>query len=254
MGLGNRNSNSGNKGSNWRYEYEVLRTLTDIAGASGGILTGVSTEATLQQVLSAIQAGTEFEARLIQDAINGTWLEVRTWNTDTSTWNPVTYYPAGSNTPGSPEFPITYLNPTSVLAQISSNTTGLNLEVTQLLIKGILTDKTQFTQITDGTDDLSINTDGSVNVKKALGTSSIESSVVASGSSVPLLAANPNRIVATIRNDGTGILYVSKTGTATVSAPVKLLQDGIYIIDDYDGALTGIWTAPNGNARIEETV
>jgi hypothetical protein len=103
------------------------------------ILSGVATEATLQMVLSAIQDGQDFEAKLVvDDNGNGaTYLEVRIWNSDTQTWEAPLYYAPGSNT-GLPlaslTAPIIYINPNTLLAQIASNTTGLNLEVTQQLV------------------------------------------------------------------------------------------------------------------------
>lgn len=133
-GLGNGNAKSGNKGSNHNFEHRNLLSL----GAISAFVAAGATEATLQLVLAAIQSGSEFEARLVEDAANVTWLEVRTWNTSTGTWNPVVYYPPNSNTPGSPTLPVTYINNSSVLATIASNTTGISLEATQLLVKGVL--------------------------------------------------------------------------------------------------------------------
>lgn len=130
-GLGNANGKSGNKGSNHNFEHRNLLSLGAIASFVGA----GATEATLQLVLTAIQSGSEFEARLVEDAVSVTWLEVRTWNTSGGTWNPPLYYPAGSNTPGSPTLPVTYINNSSVLATIASNTTGLATEVTLGLIQ-----------------------------------------------------------------------------------------------------------------------
>lgn len=98
-----------------------------IAATGGG---AGATEATQQLVLSAIQNGSEFEAKLVQDAINVTWLEVRTWNTESGTWNPPLYYSPGSNTPGTPAAPITYINPSALLALIETNTSGTNTKLT----------------------------------------------------------------------------------------------------------------------------
>ena len=137
MGLGNGNPKSGDKGSNHNYEHRNLLAIGQIV-AGLVPLGAAATEATLQLVLSAIQNGSEFEARLVEDALNVTWLEVRTWNTVLGTWNPPLYYPPGSNTPGTPTLPVVYINNSSVLSTIASNTTGINLEVTQLLIKGVL--------------------------------------------------------------------------------------------------------------------
>lgn len=128
MGLGNGNAKQGDRGSNHNYEHRHLLTLGNIAA----YVAGGSTEATLQQVLTAIQNGSEFEARLVEDAVGTTWLEVRTWNTESGTWNPVQYYPAGSNTAGAPTLPVTYINNTTVLANIASYLLNLSTPVTGL--------------------------------------------------------------------------------------------------------------------------
>ena len=105
--------------------YDIWEKLT-VTGGSGPS----ATEATLQLVLSAIQNGSEFEAKLVEDAVNVTWLEVRTWNTESGTWNPPLYYPPGSNTPGTPTAPITYINPSALLSTIANNTTDNATETT----------------------------------------------------------------------------------------------------------------------------
>lgn len=104
--------------------------LVSVGSVSLG--TGLATEATLQGIeslatliLTAIQAGTEYETALVLDAANVTWLEVRIYNTSTGTFDPPVYYQAGTNTPGTPTAPITYINPNSYLAQLVSNTTSV---------------------------------------------------------------------------------------------------------------------------------
>lgn len=91
-----------------------------------------ATEATLQSVLAAIQNGTDYEAKLVVDNDGATWLEVRIWNTDTSTFDAPVYYAAGSNTVGTPAAPINYINPLTLLATVANNTTGLSTEATLL--------------------------------------------------------------------------------------------------------------------------
>jgi hypothetical protein len=105
----------------------------------------LATETTLKSVenlssliLTAIQAGTEYEAALVIDASDVTWLEIRVYNPDSGTFDSPVYYLAGSNTPGTPALPITYINPNTYLAQIVSNTTGLATETTLLSINGTL--------------------------------------------------------------------------------------------------------------------
>jgi hypothetical protein len=113
---------------------EDFATELTLSTLSTWLQSNVGTESTLQSILSAIQSGTEFEAKLVIDANSDTWLEVRIWNTSTGSFNPPQYYLAGSNTPGTPVAPVSYVNPTSLLSQITLNTTGINLEVTQQAI------------------------------------------------------------------------------------------------------------------------
>jgi hypothetical protein len=80
-------------------------------------------EPLLAQILAAIQNGTDYEAALVVDNAGVTWLEVRIWNG--TTFDPPIYFAAGSNTPGTPVAPITYINPNSYLAQIVSYTSNL---------------------------------------------------------------------------------------------------------------------------------
>jgi hypothetical protein len=77
----------------------------------------------LAQILIAIQNGTDYEAALVVDSAGVTWLEIRIWNG--TTFNPPVYYLAGSNVPGIPVAPITYINPNTYLALISSYTSNL---------------------------------------------------------------------------------------------------------------------------------
>mgnify|MGYP003352227331 CR=1 FL=1 len=123
MSVGNLKT-YGNKGNNFPYQLRNLQLLADIA-ASGG-----ASNALLTQILTAIQAGQEYEAALVVDAANVTWLEVRVWNTVSHTFDPPIYYAPGNNTTGTPTAPITYINPNTYLASIVSNTTGLALETT----------------------------------------------------------------------------------------------------------------------------
>jgi len=133
MSIGNL-KDQGNKGNNFPYQLRNLQLLGDIA-ASVVPISGLATEATLLQVLTALQNGQEYEAMLVVDAVNVTWLEVRIWNIDTHTFDPPVYYLVGSNTPGTPVAPISYINPNTYLAQIVSNTTGLATEVTLGLLE-----------------------------------------------------------------------------------------------------------------------
>lgn len=83
------------------------------------------------------------------------------------------------------------------------------------------------------------------------------STVVASSSSVLLADINPARKALSIINDGTGILYIAHGIVASTSSYTKALgQAETYVIEDdaYQGPVAGVWTSPNGAARITETV
>jgi hypothetical protein len=82
------------------------------------------------------------------------------------------------------------------------------------------------------------------------------SSVAASTTSVQLLAVNPNRRSFYIVNDSTsGNLYVAFAATASLTAYTVKLSPGLSLTPDpvtYRGAVSGIWDAAVGNARITE--
>ena len=62
MSVGNLKDN-GNKGNNFPYQINVLKLL----GLIGGSTSASATEATLLQVLAAIQSGQEYEQNLVID-------------------------------------------------------------------------------------------------------------------------------------------------------------------------------------------
>jgi hypothetical protein len=126
-GLGTKYK-EGSQGSSFNYQLSVLQLLDAIAGSSGCCPTA-ATEATLLQVLTAIQSGQDYEAKLVRDANDVVWLEVRIWNIVTHTFDPPIYYAAGSNVPGAPVLPITYIDPTTYLAQIVSNTSAMATDI-----------------------------------------------------------------------------------------------------------------------------
>jgi hypothetical protein len=125
MSVGNLKTYGG-KGTNMPWQLKMLLgqecacdNLTDITTNTG------TANALLNQILAAIQAGADYEASLIVDANDVTWLEVRIYNPDTGTFDPPVYFQAGSNTPGTPVAPITYINPNSYLATLVTNTTSV---------------------------------------------------------------------------------------------------------------------------------
>ena len=99
---------------------EELSVRVDSIGALG-----LATEATLLDVLAAVDNMRDYEVRLVVDASDVTWLEVRYWDAQDGTLGTPVYYLAGSTTPGSPVLPITYINPNTYLAQIVTNTSAI---------------------------------------------------------------------------------------------------------------------------------
>lgn len=105
----------------------------------------------------------------------------------------------------------------------------------------------------DNTGKLNVN----ASVSSTLPTSSVATltSVAGATSSTALLASNGNRKGMMIFNDSTAILYLAFASSASTTAyTVQVAPGGFYEMPSpiYTGALYGIWSAANGNARITE--
>jgi hypothetical protein len=125
--------NSGLQGNNFPWQLKMLQGQQCACDYLKEIdLNTDQVEPLLVQILAAVQDGTDYEAALVVDANDVTWLEIRIWDPlpPPGAFLPPVYFAAGSNTPGIPVLPITYINPNTYLAQIVSNTTGLATEVT----------------------------------------------------------------------------------------------------------------------------
>ena len=123
MSIGDTKS-YGNKGNNFPWQLQMLKGQQCACDYLKEIdLNTDQIEPLLAQILIAIQNGTDYEAALVVDSAGVTWLEIRIWNG--TTFNPPVYYLAGSNVPGIPVAPITYINPNTYLALISSYTSNL---------------------------------------------------------------------------------------------------------------------------------
>jgi len=85
------------------------------------------------------------------------------------------------------------------------------------------------------------------------GTSTI-TSVASSITSVSLLAANTDRLGATIYNDGNKKLYIAFGSTASTTAfTVEVHKEQYFEVPyTYTGEISGIWDVANGSARITE--
>lgn len=81
-----------------------------------------------------------------------------------------------------------------------------------------------------------------------------QASVAASASSVTILAANANRLGATVYNDSTVNLFLKLGATASATSfTVKIAAAGYYEVPfNYTGIIDGIWDSATGSARITE--
>lgn len=132
--LGNGNPKYGDKGSNFKYELSVLQLLELISTAipAAACCPTAATEATLVQVLSALQNGKEFEQNLVID-LGGvgcpsacpTYLQVRIYNTETHTFDPPVYFNA-SGASVVPVGPLELVNPQLVLNNILTQVSSIN--------------------------------------------------------------------------------------------------------------------------------
>ncbi|MBW4480499.1 MAG: hypothetical protein KME54_27595 [Tolypothrix brevis GSE-NOS-MK-07-07A] len=96
----------------------------------------------------------------------------------------------------------------------------------------------------------------SVTVASSTSGVAIASSVIASFSSVSLLAVNPSRKGATIFNNSTANLYVELGEIANIQDfTVRVASFGYYEIPfTYTGEISGAWDAVNGAALVREFV
>lgn len=142
MSQGDRISQGG-KGTNYPFQSKNLKglqqSIEELQQISSNTA-GLATEATLLDVLAAIDLMRDYEVRLVVDSDTPpvTWLEVRYWDAQSGSLGTPVYYLPGSTVPGTPVGPIEYINPNTFLAQLVTNTTGINLEATQQLVKGVL--------------------------------------------------------------------------------------------------------------------
>lgn len=164
------------------------------------------------------------------------------------------------------------------LASLITNTTGLSLEATQLLVKAktdnldvLLSSRASNAValgIKAGTDNIPavsqaimdesmpvvIASDQSpVNVITDTATTQSTTTVSASATSVLLKALNVDRRQITITNTSTKKLWICFFTPATSVTPFFLSKDETWIFDNYTGAIYGIWdTGATGNAYITE--
>ena len=97
MSIGNVKT-TGSKGTNWPWQYAVLKTLNSISTSLGG--------------------STEFESRLVRLVASPytLYLEVRLWDVDSNDWSGTPkYYLVGSNTPVTPPSAVAYADEDNAL-------------------------------------------------------------------------------------------------------------------------------------------
>ena len=97
MSIGNVKT-TGSKGSNWPWQYAMIKTLNSISSSLG--------------------ASTEFESRLVRLIASPytLYLEVRLWDVDSNAWSGTPkYYLVGSNTPVTPPSAVAYADEDNAL-------------------------------------------------------------------------------------------------------------------------------------------
>lgn len=139
MSIGNL-KDQGNKGNNFPYQLGSLQLLGTIA-TNTSISGGLATEATLLQVLAAIQNGQEYEQNLVIDSgdpacgVSGcpTYLQVRIWDTVTHAFGPPRYFDANGTEffiGGNPLYgPMVIVNPQYVLENILTQLVAINADL-----------------------------------------------------------------------------------------------------------------------------
>ena len=101
---------------------------------------------------------------------------------------------------------------------------------------------------------LAINTVGAISVTSAPFSTTTDTNVAASATSVQLVAANASRKELTIQNDSSSILYIKEGTTASATDyKFKLYQDDVYKTNNYTGRVDGIWVSATGAARVAES-
>lgn len=103
---------------------------------------------------------------------------------------------------------------------------------------------------------VSVDPDGSLRVETNVCTTATKTNVTSVTTSTTLLSANVNRRAALIFNDSTSLLYISLgTGATSISSfSVRIAAGTLYVLDIplWTGAVTGLWSAVNGAARVTD--
>jgi hypothetical protein len=127
MSIGNL-KDSGNQGNNFPWQLKMLLGQQCACDELSAINANTNqVEFLLSAILTALQDGTEYEAKFVIDTCDSDkiYLEVRIWDPIPApgSWGPITYYLPGSSTPVTPVGEGTpgclqYTDPTGILGQI----------------------------------------------------------------------------------------------------------------------------------------
>jgi hypothetical protein len=214
-------------GTFWQATQPVSLTSTTITGSVA--VTGPLTDTQLRATpvpISGTVAATQ----------SGAWSTGRTWALDTTTDDVKAQIFDGTNSVG-----VKALN-----NQVVATDFGL---ITNTVIHGLTTAGG------GGYIDVKVNPSGSLAVAFSTATANARTSVAGAAADTLILAANSNRLGATIYNDSSAILYLA-LGTAAASTTdftVKMVASAYYEVPfGYTGMIRGIWASATGSARIGE--
>lgn len=123
MGLGNGNPKSGDRGSNFNYEFRTLQVLGEILNSlsSSGGSSGGATETTLSQVLTTLnnlysEQRLDFETRSVKDSLGNIYLMRISWDDSANSY--AIDYIDGSGSVVTPTAPIQIYNTDGILTSI----------------------------------------------------------------------------------------------------------------------------------------
>ena len=229
MSIGNVKT-TGSKGSNWPWQYAMIKTLNSISSSLG--------------------ASTEFESRLVRLIASPytLYLEVRLWDVDSNTWDGTPkYYEVGSNTPVA-------LNPADV--QYADEDNALVLEAIKTACETTATETTSIDNHTAAIETsnaaieastsaidtsnaaiLAMNTDIlAKNTEIEVDTSAIDTSTATTAANTTAIELDTRSL-----NDTTALPSISRSGTSglvTIAASMKSVS--FYNASSVDAHVLGI--------------
>lgn len=108
--------------------------------------------------------------------------------------------------------------------------------------------------VDDGSTSLTVDASGIFPTRQVTSSSATSTSVSGTITSTTILAANPNRLGASLYNDSSGNLYLKFGATASLSSfGIRIDPFGYYEVPfSYTGIMDGIWSSGVGAARVTE--